>query len=128
MVLTLFFPPAIRIIDSLEPVFRTSPTKVKHVADVVEDTLQAYGRCILATSSSPQRGDAFIATRSAESYRAWRTRLTSALREIETDLDPAQENALTAATRASRDLMFTLDKVLHALDVRCSIVSSGLHA
>lgn len=126
MVLTLSFPPAMRIIESLEPVYDTSPTKVKHVANVVEDVLQAYGRCVLATDESPDGGNATQASRSAESYRSWRTRLSSALDEIQTDLDPVHEDALASASRASRDLVWTLDKVLHALNVRCSIVSSGL--
>ena len=126
MVLSLYFPPALRVVESLQPLYTSSPTKVKQIADVVEDTLQAYGRCLLAVQRDTHGANSPNAARSAESYRSWRTRLQSALQEIEVDADPAHDSAVELAMRASRDLTFTIDKVLNSLGVRCSVVSSGI--
>jgi hypothetical protein len=93
---------------------------------MVEDTLQAYGRCLLAVQRSAKGGNSQDASRSAESYRAWRTRLHSTLREVEVDVDPSHADAVDLASRAARDLAFTIDRVLNTLGVRCSVVSSGI--
>jgi hypothetical protein len=126
MVLSIYFPPALRVVEALQPLYASSPTKVKQVAEMVEDTLQAYGRCLLAIQSSIQGPNSPDASRSAESYRSWRTRLQTALHEVEVDTDPAHADAVNSAARAARDLAFTIDKVLNTLGVRCSVVSSGI--
>lgn len=127
MVLSCYFPTALRIVDALQPVYETSPNKVKKVAELVEETLQAYGRCLLAASRH-SGNEHLDATVSSEAYRIWRSRLMSAFQEIETDLDPDQCGALANAKQAARDLMWTIDKVLSLKNIRCSVVSSGLQA
>ena len=79
--------------------------------------------CCFIRHGIRQRGGA---ARAAESYATWRTRLHSAIKELEVDADPGHEQCVADAHKSARDLAFTVDKVLNSLDVRCTIVSSGL--
>lgn len=122
MVLSLYFPAAVKVVEALQPLHASAPSKVKRVAEILEETLQAYGRSLIAT----EKRDEHEATRAAESYKIWRTRLATALQEVEVEEGGAHEAAIKRASKAARDLAFTSDKVLNKLNVQCSIVASGV--
>ena len=129
MVLTRRFPAAVRAIDCLSAVHNQAPDKVQMVANLLEECMQAYGRCLLSTSDSGERSlTGSVAVREAESHMEWRSRLRSAMREISTDVDAEGCRALERADREIDRLMYTVDEVLGHRDVHCAPIGSGLHS
>ena len=131
------FPAAMRAMNALETAHSRHPSKVSEVASLLEKSLQAYGRCLLASAGSPvivDEGESTsiahkdIAVREAEAHLLWRARLRSALSSVAVGSDASTERCVEVAIREVDHLMFTLDQVLAARGVHCTSVTSGVHA
>lgn len=140
-VLTRSFPAAMRAINALEAAHSYAPTKVKKVATLLEDSMQAYGRCILASAGTPitsscttvdgrvvQTSARDMAVYEAENHMMWRSRLRAAIDEVAIGGNAVLDRAVALATREIDHLMYTLDRVLAVRDVHCSVVASGVHS
>jgi hypothetical protein len=140
-ILTPQFPAAMRAIDALAPAHIQAPSKVTLVASLLEESMQAYGRCLLASTGVPvstpcmtidgrtlEASGKDTAVREAENHMMWRARLRSAIDAVAVGGDVRVEQAVATATREVDHLMYTLDKVLAARNVHCTAVASGIHA
>ena len=125
MVLSPMFPAAVRAIDALHPVHTRNPDGVKGAAEDLEACLQAYGRCLLA-SSRPENRDESV--REAEMHMFLRNRVRASLDELIVNADPPTEESVRTSQRAVDHLMYTIDQVLAKQNVHCVAVSSGLRA
>jgi hypothetical protein len=127
--ITPLFPAAMRAMDALAPAHARFPAKVAHVASLLEESMQAYGRCLLASAGSPvKHDDTGTAVREAEEHMLWRARLRTAVDAVSVGSDAAIEHTVKACEREIDHLMYTLDRVLVSRNVHCSAVSSGIHA
>ena len=133
--ITPLFPAAMRAMDALEQAHVRAPSKVSHVASLMEEAMQAYGRCLLASVGSPVITHALgaldekdAAVREAETHLLWRARLRLAVDAVAVGSDPRIEKAVATASREIDHLMYTLDKVLASRNVHCTAVTSGVHA
>lgn len=140
-VLTRSFPAAMRAINALEPAHRYAPTKVKNVAALLEEAMQAYGRCMLASAGTPVTSSCTtvdgrvvktaardVAVFEAEDHMLWRSRLRNAIDQVAVGGNVVLDRAVSAVTREIDHLMYTLDRVLAVRNIHCSTVASGVHS
>lgn len=130
MVLSVHFPSAMRVAASLQELHARRPSQVSTVAEMVEESLQAYGRCLIAVTQK-EGGDVSrqAANRSATeagNHMLWRQRAREAIGALHVDANQDDEDALTRAQRALDDLCYTLDCVMTRLGVRCPALVSGV--
>ena len=135
------FPAAMRAINALAPIHARSPNQVAHVARILEEAMQAYGRCLLASAGSPVTAphtatDGRVvhpqpretAVREAETHMLWRERLRASVEALRVVQDETGDRALGAACREIDHLAYTIDRVLAARGVHCVAVASGTHS
>lgn len=141
--MTPLFPAAVRAVNALEPAHTRFKNKVLHVAELLEEAMQAYGRCLLAKAGAPilqpftcsdgrtigARSDSGsdAAVREAEEHLMWRGRLRDAVSAVAVGGNACIDRAVERATREIDHLMYTLDTVLAASNVHCLSVASGIH-
>ena len=125
---TPVFPTAMRAINALAPAHASAPQQVVSVAQLLENSMQSYGRCVLASShgggsGSPSSRDK--AVREAEDHMIWRGRVRAAINALEVD-GRAPTEAVVNARRELDRLAYTIDRVLACIGVHCVAVASGL--
>ena len=133
--LTPLFPAAMRTLNALREAHGRAPVKLDAVAHLLEESIQAYGRCLLASAGTPVlSGDGHIAVnpsdvavREAENHMMWRQKLRAAVDSVSLG-DARLEQAVHNAMREVDHLAYTMDKVFAARNIHCSTVSSGVHA